>query len=153
VGLYAQYKFDRIVNPEIIDLSAQLDVILPTGNSSQLRDTGRFGVRPLALAYKDFGRQGPGTLSAYGLIGFTLTTDSDFRMGLAAAYTMHRLSGVLEFVDTTGNRLGRPLVSITPGLVYRVPGPLEIAAGVPLGVNNGSPHWGVTFKLTYAFPQ
>ncbi len=153
VGLYGQYKFDRFINPEIVDVTAQVDVVLPTGSSSELRDTGHFGVRPLALAYKDFGRQGPGTLGAYGLIGFTVTTNSDFRLGLAATYEMDRLAGVLEFFDTTGNRLGRPLVSVTPGLVYRGLGPLEVAGGIPLGVNNGSPHWGVTFKLTYAFQQ
>ena len=153
VGLYGQYKFDRLINPEIVDVTAQVDVILPTGSSTQLRDTGHFGVRPLALVYKDFGRQGPGTLGAYGLLGFTVTTNSDFRLGLAATYEIDRLAGVLEFSDITGNRLGRPLVSVTPGFVYRGWGPLELAAGIPLGVNNGSPHWGVTFKLTYDFQK
>ena len=151
VGIYGQYKFDRLVNPEIVDVTAQLDLILPTGSSTDLRDTGHFGIRPLLMAYKDFGQRGPGTLGTYGLIGFTGTTNSDFRVGLAATYEIHRLAGVLEFFDTTGNHLGRPLVVITPGLVYRGIGPFELAAGIPLGVNNGSPHWGVTFKLTYAF--
>ena len=134
-------------------MTAQVDVLLPTGASGQLRDTGHFGVRPLALAYKDFGQQGPGVLGAYGLIGFTVTTNSDFRVGVAATYEIHRLAAVLEFFDTTGNRLGRPLVSVTPGLIYRGLGPLEQPAGVPLGVNNGSPHWGITFKLTYDFQK
>ncbi len=151
VGIYGQYKFDRVINPEIIDLTAQVDLILPTGSSSTLRDTGHFGFRPLALAYKDFGEHGPGTLGAYGLLGFTATTNSDFRVGLAASYEIRRLAGVVEFFNTTGNRLGRPLISITPGVVYRGSGPFELAAGVPLGVNRGSPHWGITFKLTYAF--
>jgi hypothetical protein len=153
VGIYGQYKFDKFINPEIVDVTGQLDVILPTGSTSQLRDTGHFGIRPLALAYKDFGQQGPGTLGVYGLLGFTVTTNSDFRVGLAASYEIHRLAGVVEFFDTTGNRLGRPLVSITPGLVYRGLGPLEAAIGVPLGVNNGSPRYGVTFKLTYDFAK
>jgi hypothetical protein len=151
IGIYGQYKFDQLINPEIVDVTVQADLILPTGKTNQLRDTGNFGVRPLALIYKDFGQQGPGTLGAYGLIGFTATKESDFRLGLAATYEIQRLAAVMEFFDTTGNRLGRPLVSITPGLVYRGLGPLELAAGVPLGVNNGSPHWGITFKLTYAF--
>ncbi len=153
VGIYGQYKFDRLINPEIVDVTAQVDVVLPTGNSGQLRDTGHFGVRPLALAYKDFGQQGPGTLGAYGVMGFTVTTNSDFRVGIAGTYEINRLAAVLEFFDTTGNRLGRPLVSVTPGVVYRGVGPLEFAAGVPLGVNNGSPHWGITLKLTYDFQK
>ena len=151
VGIYGQYKFDRLVNPEIVGLTGQVDLILPTGSASQRRDTGKFGVRPLALAYKDFGRQGPGTLGVYGLLGFTVTTNSDFRLGLAATYEVKRLAAVLEFTDTTGTQSGRPQVILTPGLVYRGIKALEVAAGVPLGLNSGSPDFGVTFKLTYAF--
>ena len=151
VGLYGQYKFDKLVNPEIVDITAQIDLILPTGNATQRRDTGKVGVRPLALIYKDFGRQGPGTLGVYGLLGFTATTNSDLRVGVAATYEVRRLAAVVEFIDTTGTRTGKPQVILTPGLIYRGFKAFELAAGVPLGLNQGSPDWGVTVKLTYAF--
>jgi hypothetical protein len=151
IGFYAQYKLDQIINPEIVDVTAQLDVILPTGDRSDLRDTGKFGIRPLILAYKDFGQHGPGDLGLYGLFGFTLTTNSDVRVGLAATYQYHDLVGIFEFFDQAGDNQGRPLVQVTPGLAYRGLSPWEIAIGVPVGINSGTPDWGIIFKLTYVF--
>jgi len=83
VGIYGQYKLDQIINPEIVDVTVQLDMILPTGDRTELQDTGKFGVRPLILAYKDFGQHGPGDFGLYGLFGFTITTNSDVRAGIA----------------------------------------------------------------------
>ena len=151
IGLYAQYKMDQIINPEVVDVTAQLDVILPTGDRNDMRDTGKFGVRPLVLAYKDFGQHGPGDLGLYGLFGFTLTANSDVRVGLAATYQIHDLVGIFEFFDQAGENQGRPLVQVTPGLAYRGISPWEIAVGVPVGVNSGTPDWGVILKLTYVF--
>ena len=151
IGLYGQYKLDSVINPETIDLTAQLDVILPTGNRTELRDTGKFGVRPLILAYKDFGQHGPGDLGFYGVVGFTITTDSDFRVGVAATYQINDFVGIFEFFDQTGTNQGRPLVQVTPGVSYRGLVPWEISIGVPIGINSGDPDWGIIFKLTYAF--
>jgi hypothetical protein len=151
ITLYAQYKFDKFVSPEIVDLTAQVDVVLPTGNRTEMRDTGKFGVRPLILAYKDFGQHGPGILSAYGSFGFTLTTNSDVRLALGTTYQIDRLAAILEFYDQTGSHQGGPQVLITPGLCYRGISPWEISIGAPLGLNRGSPDWGVIAKLTYVF--
>ena len=79
VVAYAQFKFDRLIDPKLFSLTAQVDVELPTGDENESRDRDKFAVRPLALAYKDFGRVGPGRLGAYGLLGFTITDDADVR--------------------------------------------------------------------------
>jgi hypothetical protein len=151
IGFYAQYKLDQVINPEIVDVTAQLDVILPTGDRTAMHDTGKFGVRPLVLAYKDFGQHGPGDLGLYGLFGFTLTTNSDVRVGIAATYQIHDLVGIFEFYDQAGDKQGRPLLQVTPGLAYRGISPWEIAVGVPVGINQGTPDWGIILKLTYVF--
>jgi hypothetical protein len=153
IGIYAQYKLDRIINPQIINITGQLDLILPTGNHSELRDTGKFGVRPLLLLYKDFGMWGPGDLGFYGLFGFTLTTNTDVRCDLAMTYQINDLVGVAEFDSQAGDKQGRPLIQFTPGLVYRGLTPWEIGIGVPVGVNSGTPDWSLNFKLTYAFQK
>ena len=114
VVLYGQYKLDQVVNPDVVDLTAQVDVVLPTGDRPSGRDTGHFGVRPLLLAYKDFGRQGPGDLGLYGLLGFTITTDADVRLGVAATYQVDRLVAVLELTDETGIHHGPPPVRPHP---------------------------------------
>jgi hypothetical protein len=152
-AIYGQYKFDTLINPQIVDLTAQLDVVLPTGDNGQMRDTGKFGVRPLLLAYKDFGHFGPGDFGAYGLFGFTITSNSDLRVGLAGTYQVQDLVGILEFFNETGVRGRSPLVEITPGLSFRGISPWEISAGVPIGCNKGTPTWGVVCKLTYVFQK
>jgi hypothetical protein len=153
VGIYGKYKFDRLIDPQVIDLTAQLDMILPTGDRTRLEDTGKFGVRPLLLAYKDFGMHGPGDLGMYALLGFTITTNSDFRFGLAATYQYNDFVGIMEFYDQAGDKQGRPLVQFTPGLAYRGLDPLEFSIGAPIGVNSGTPDWGINFKITYLFPK
>jgi hypothetical protein len=109
-------------------------------------------VRPLLLAYKDF-HAGPGELGVYGLLGVTITTDSDARIGLAGTYEYHRIYGILEFDDITGNQLSGPTVTITPGVAYAAINPWEFALGVPIGLNDKSPQWGIEFKLTYAIQK
>ena len=151
LGLYAQYKFDRFINPEVVDVTGQVDVVLPTGNSGHFAGTGKFGVRPQGLVYKDFGRQGPGTLGLYGMLGFTVTTHSDLRLGVAATYEVGRLAAVAELQQTGDNIQGQRLATFTPGLIYRGIAPLEFAVGVPIGIDQRTPDVGVVFKLTYAF--
>jgi hypothetical protein len=151
IDIYGQYKLDKIINPEIINVTAQLDVILPTGDRTQLRDTGKFGVRPLILIYKDFGQRGPGDFGVYSLLGFTLTTNTDVRFDIAATYQINDVVGVFEFDSQAGDKQGRPLIQFTPGLVFRGLAPWEIAIGAPIGVNSGTPDWSLNFKLTYAF--
>ena len=151
IGIYGQYKFDKLINPEIVDVTGQVDVILPTGNNSQMRDTGKFGVRPLILAYKDFGQEGPGSLGLYGLFGFTVTSNSDVRVGVAATYQINNVVGIMEFFDQTGVKNRTPLVQITPGISIRGLSPWEVSLGVPIGINSGTPDWGVIVKLTYVF--
>jgi len=151
ITFYGQYKLDQFINPEVVDMTVQIDMVLPTGDRSAMRDTGKFGIRPLVLAYKDFGQRGPGTLGAYGLFGFTLTTNSDVRIALAGTYQIDRIAGILEFYDQTGSHLGGPQVQITPGFAYRGISPWEFSVGVPIGLNKGSPDWGVICKLTYVF--
>ncbi|HSU67293.1 MAG TPA: hypothetical protein VLJ39_10495 [Tepidisphaeraceae bacterium] len=148
--VYAQYRLDQIIPRDIIELTAQVDVVLPTGSTGEFRDTGRFGVRPWLQAYKDFGTVGPGRLAAYGEIGFTITDDSDFRFGLAGTYEWQRIVGIVEFYDQAGGKLNRPFVTITPGVAFR-PGQFEIAIGIPLGLNDASPDWGVIVKGTWNF--
>jgi hypothetical protein len=148
--IYGQYKLDQLVPHYILDLTAQLDVVLPTGDRHEFRDTGRFGVRPMIQAYKDFGQFGPGHIGAYGEMGFTITEDSDFRFGFAGTYEWERIVGILEFYDQSGGKIGRPFVTFTPGLAYR-PGPFEVALGFPIGLNKGSPNFGVVIKGTFAW--
>jgi hypothetical protein len=152
IALYGQYKLDQFISPEIVDVSVQVDLILPTGNSGEMRDTGRFGVRPLILAYKDFGQQGPGYLGVYGLVGFTFTTNSDFRFGVAGTYQINDWVGIFEFYDQDGIH-GHPYVQVTPGLTYRGFLPWELSIGVPVGVTKGTPDWGIIAKVTYAFAK
>ena len=151
LGIYAQYKFDRLINPEIVDVTAQLDLILPTGDPGRFAGTGKFGVRPQVLVYKDFGRQGPGTLGVYGTLGLTVTTNSDLRLGLAATYEVDRLAAAIELQQAGGEGESQRLATVTPGLIYRGIAPLELAIGVPVGISRRTPDVGVVFKLTYAF--
>jgi hypothetical protein len=148
--IYGQYKLDQFVPHDIVDLTAQVDVVLPTGDRHEFRDTGRFGVRPLIQAYKDFGQFGPGHIGAYGELGFTIASDSDFRWGLAATYEVQRVVGIVEFFNQAGSKQGRPFVAITPGVAVR-PGPFEVALGIPIGLNKGSPDWGLVLKGTFAW--
>lgn len=150
VDVYGQYKLDQLVPHDVVDLTAQLDVILPTGDRHEFRDTGRFGVRPLLQAYKDFGPCGPGRIGAYGEIGFTITSDSDFRFGLAGTYEWQRFVGILEFYDQAGGKMGRPFLTLTPGLSFR-PGGFEFTVGLPFGLNDNSPQFGVIVKATWGW--
>jgi hypothetical protein len=150
VTLYGQYKLDQFINPDTLDLTVQLDMILPTGDSSKMRDTGKFGVRPMLLAYKDFGQHGPGFFSVYALGGFTITTNSDIRLGAAATYQINEWIGIFEFYDQDGIH-GHPLVQITPGISYRGLANWEFTVGVPVGVSKGTPDWGIIAKITYGF--
>jgi hypothetical protein len=152
LAIYGQYNLDQFINPDVVDVTVQTDIIFPTGSIHHHFDTGRFGIRPLLLAYKDF-PTGPGEFGVYGLLGCTITTDSDLRIGLAGTYEYHRIYGILEFDDITGNHLNGPLVTITPGIAYAAVNPWEIAIGVPIGLNNASPQWGIQLKLTYAFQK
>jgi len=151
VTFYGQYKLDQFINPDIVNLTAQLDLITPTGDINRNLDTGRFGVRPEILMYKNFGEVGPGNIGVYGTFGFTLTTHSDVRFGAAVTYQWQRLVGVMEFDDRAGDNFGDPLITFTPGIVYVGTTPWELAVGVPLGANNASPDWGIVVKLTYGF--
>ena len=154
LDVYAQYKLDRYVNPKYVDLTAQGDLIFPTGNGNKFRDSGKFGFRPLLLAYKDFGQRGRGVLGTYGLIGCTIKSDPDFRMGLGATYGYEHFVGVLEFTYSQGSGdFGRPLTILSPGVVYRGFKHYELAAAIPIGLGNDSPDWGVTLKLTYVFAK
>jgi hypothetical protein len=150
---YAQYKLDQFINADVVNLTAQLDLITPTGDINRNLDTGRFGVRPAILVYKSFGQVGPGDIGTYGTFGFTLTTHTDVRIGVAMTYQWQRLVGVMEFDDRAGDNFGEPLITFTPGIVYVGTAPWELAVGVPLGANNASPDWGVVVKLTYAFEK
>jgi hypothetical protein len=150
---YGQYKLDQLINADIVNLTAQLDIVLPTGDISKGLDTGRFGVRPGILFYKSFGQAGPGIIGTYGTLGFTITTHTDVRLGLAATYQYQKFVGVIEFDDRAGDNFGEPLITFSPGLVYIGNRPWEFAVGVPLGANNASPNWGVVVKLTYAFEK
>jgi hypothetical protein len=150
---YGQYKLDQFINPDVVNLTAQLDLILPTGDINRNLDTGRFGVRPGILLYKNFGQVGPGSIGTYGTFAFTLTTHTDVRFGMAVTYQWQKFVGVIEFDDRAGDQFGEPLVTFSPGLVYIGTRPWELAVGVPLGANNASPNWGVVIKLTYAFEK
>ena len=153
IGLYAQYKLDRVIDPQVVDVTAQLDVLVPSGDYNGFRDNGQVGVRPLALAYKDFGRHGPGVAGAYGLLGFTAAGRCDLRIGLAGTYEFGPVTGVLELFGVHGFGSARRSGFFTPGVVYRGVDSFEFALGVPLGISNTSPDWGVTFKVTYAFQR
>jgi hypothetical protein len=153
VTFFGQYKFDQLINPDIVNLTAQVDVVLPTGHRSKGFDTGKFGVRPIVEAYKNFGLVGPGAIGAYGLLGFTITTNVDFRMGFAGTYEWQKIVGILEFDDLTGDKRGVPFVTLTPGVAYRGLNPFEFALGFPFGLNDASPDWGVVLKATYAFQK
>lgn len=148
---YIQAKLDSVIPHDIADVSFQFDVVLPTGDKGDRRDFGRFGVRPWIQAYKDFGAVGPGHFGAYGEMGFTLIDHSDFRWGLAAQYEYEKaVYGILEFYNQTGGYLGRPLVNLTPGVVIR-PGPFEFGIGLPFGLNDGSPRWGIVVRATWGW--
>jgi hypothetical protein len=153
ITFYAQYKLDQIINHDIVDVTAQCDLVLPTGDGEKGQDRGKFGIRPWLLAYKDFGQVGPGNIGAYGSMGVTIAGHPDFRFDLAGTYEFERIVGVLEFYDQCGDGEGAPLVNIIPGAVYRGIGPLEIALGFPFGLNDASPDWGVVLKATWAFQK
>ena len=153
VVVYAQYKVDKLIDPRLFSLTGHVSVELPTGDQDQSRDRDKFGVRPLALAYKDFGRVGPGRLGAYGLLGFTITDDAHVRWGLAATYECERCVGVLELTGNDGSDHYGNVALFTPGLVYRGFHQFELAVGIPIGLTNDSPDVGVTAKVTYALPD
>jgi hypothetical protein len=150
--VYTQYKLDQFISHDIIDLTAQLDVILPLGKASEERGLGHFGVRPVILAFKDF-PAGPGTIGAYGFLGTTLTTHVDVIFGGAATYEWKKIVGILEFDDQAGEKQGEPLVVLTPGVAYRGIEPWEFEIGVPFGLNDASPDWGFIAKATWAFQK
>ena len=148
---YAQYKLDQFVSHDFFDLTAEGDLVLPTGSEREALGEGHLGFRPSLLAYKAFDL-GPGTLGAYGSAGVTLTTDLDFRLSLAATYDYDDVVTIFEFDDITGRKIGgKPFVAFTPGVAYRGYTPWEFALGFPLGANSDSPDWGVVLKVTYAF--
>jgi hypothetical protein len=148
---YVHVKLDQVVPHDIVDLSFQFDVVLPTGDKGDIRDSGRLGVRPWLQAYKDFGAVGPGHFGAYGEAGFTLTDLSDFRWGFALQYEYEKtFYGLLEFYNQMAGNLAKPIVVLTPGGAVRS-GPFEFALGFPIGLNNASPTFGVIVKATYGW--
>ena len=153
VTFYGQYKLDQLISHDVVDLTAEADVVLPTGTFSEGLESGRFGFRPKVLAYKEFDNVGPGNIGVYADIGFTITTHSDFRMDLAATYEWQKIVGILEFYDQAGDKMGSPQVYFTPGAAYRGLGPWEFALGVPIGMNDASADVGVSVKATYAFQR
>ncbi|HSV15885.1 MAG TPA: hypothetical protein VLI90_16605, partial [Tepidisphaeraceae bacterium] len=150
ITFFGQYKFDQLINPDVVNLTGQVDVVLPTGSRNRLRDTGKFGVRPIVEAYKNFGQVGPGTIGAYGLLGVTITTNPDVRIGLAGTYEWQKIVGIIEFDDLAGDKRGAPLVTLTPGVAYRGLNPFEFELGFPFGLNDASPDWGIVLKATFA---
>ncbi len=152
---YGQYRLDQLIDTDVVDVTAQLGVVLPTGDFGEFRDAGRLAVQPVALAYKDFGLVGPGVLGAYGMVGFTLGDRSDFRAGVAGTYEVAHVAAILEFYGT--EELGpeshhrRSFVTFTPGVAYRGLRNLDLALGIPIGLTDRSPDVGVTLKVTYTF--
>ena len=153
IGIYGQYKFDKLIDPDLFSLTAHVSVVLPTGDRYESRDRGHFGVRPLALAYKDFGVLGPGRLGAYGLLGFTASEDADLRFGLAATYEIAHVVAALELGGAGGSPPDGPGITLTPGVIYRGVDGFEFLLGVPIGVSNAAPDYGVTLKVTYGFAR
>ena len=151
VTLYGQYKCDQLIDPKLFSLTGQVSVILPTSDGNRTLDPDRFGVRPTALAYKDFGSVGPGRLGAYGELGVTLSDDADARYGIAASYELSHFVGVLELTGIAGSNYYGSYAQIAPGVVYRGPNGFEFALGIPVGIGSDAPDWGVTAKITYGF--
>ena len=151
---YGQYRLDQIIDPNAIDLTAQLDVVLPTGDYREYRDAGRLGLRPEVLAYKDFGPVGPGVFGAYGLVGYTIADHTDVHLGIAGTYEVAHVAGILEIygVHAFGRR-DRSSGTVTPGIAYRGFNNLDLALGIPIGLTDKSPDVGLTLKVTYAFPN
>jgi hypothetical protein len=148
---YGQYKLDQIVPHDAVDLTAQLDLVFPTGKASEGRGLGHFAVRPWILAYKAW-TVGPGELGVYGELGVTITTHSDVRIGLAATYEWQKIVGILEFDDIAGDKRA-PSVIFSPGVAYRGIKPLEFLLGIPIGMNDSSPDVGVMIKALWAFQK
>jgi hypothetical protein len=152
IVVYGQYKLDQLVPHEAVDLTAQLDLVFPTGKASEARGLGHFGVRPWILAYKDW-TVGPGILGVYGSLGVTLTTNVDVHMGAAVTYDWQKIVGILEFDDIAGDKHGAPLVTFSPGVAYHGLKSLEFLLGVPIGLNDASPDVGLTLKALWAFQK
>ncbi len=150
VTLCGRYKFDRLVDPKLFSLTGQVDVVLPTSNSSQPYDPGRFGAHPLGLAYKDLGRVGPGRLGESGELGCTISGDADVRYGVAGTYELDRFVAVLELTGIAGSNYYGSFAQITPGLVWRGLDPFEVAASASAGIGSDAPDWSGTAKVTYA---
>jgi hypothetical protein len=150
--VYGQYKLDQVVPHDVVDLTAQVDLIFPTGKASEGRGLGHFGVRPWIEAFKAW-TVGPGILGAYANFGITLTTNVDVRFGLAATYEWEKIVGILEFDDIAGDNHGAPTVTFSPGVAYRGIKPLEFLLGIPIGMNNASPDVGVVVKATWNFQR
>lgn len=149
IVVYGQYKLDQLIAHDSLDLTAQVDLVFPTGDRNQLRDTGRVGVRPLLQAFKDFGRVGPGHVGAYGELGCTFSDYTDIRCGLAGSYEVNRYVAILEFYEQAGR--GPAFITITPGVSIPTGSPLEISVGSPVGLNHGSPDWSIVFKASVAW--
>jgi hypothetical protein len=153
VGIYGQYKLDQLISRDDVDVTAQVDLILPTGQRNSLGDAGRLGARATLLAYKDFGQRGPGVLGAYAFVAYSAHRHPDGRTGIAATYEFpNRLAAVAELYIVDASDFDT-VTLFTPGLIYRGDRPFEFALGVPLGLTHTDPDWGVTFKLTYTFPR
>lgn len=155
---YGQYRLDQVIDPNVVDVTVQLGVVLPTGDFGEYRDNGRLGIQPVVLAYKDFGKLGPGVLGAYGMFGFTFSDRADLRAGVAATYEVAHWAGIVEFYGTdqlgpARTRQRRNFVTATPGIAYRGFRNLDLALGVPIGLSDKSPDVGLTLKFTYAFPN
>lgn len=144
VGLSALCRF---VQEGPLVLSGVVEVNLPSGDDDRELGEGAIEVEPMLL-----GAIRLDGVEAYAGVGGEFTDDEEaftYSAGLAAL--LGPLVGLLEVSGVVGGEAGEDEAFIAPGLAAEVADDVQLLIGVPIGLNDDSADWGVTFRIAIEF--
>lgn len=136
-----------LLNDDALILSGAVEVNFPSGDEDKELGEGKIEVEPMLLGAARFDG-----IELYGGVGGEITDEDEvftYSAGLVAA--LGPVVGLLEVSGESGAEGGGDEAVIAPGLAVEVMDDVELLIGVPIGLNDDSPDWGATFRVTAEF--
>lgn len=137
--------------PDALDLSAGVRVSVPTGDEDEGLGRENASFAPFASASYWFDPR----IGLHGRVEAELQQDERPQYRATAAIEFvpwdpsFSIFGALDFQRDGTESDG---VTIAPGAQYRFPGmPLALGIGIPLGLNDDAPDWGILVNGEYRF--
>lgn len=131
-------------DPQRLAVSAGVEVVLPTGHERIVADRGGVEVEPFLIVGRALGR---GEIQVG--ISSGVEEPASLRYDLATVYPIGSWRAVLEVNGEAGP--GRPVLLVTPGLLFKPGRGFEIGVAVPLGMTTVTSAAAVVVKVTSVF--